>query len=271
MFSHSCRSLRLLISAGIVFSAITMSILVAPDNASAYDCITAPNTTGHCYAKNNWHFVNILGGYTHVSLFNTLKVTDPLGRITMEMWVFDRGSSVCPSGFLCWTEAGYTWAAGPTDCYNQGTGCLRYFHAERVYPTGYQEMADFPPVPQGDLDRGDIGIEIWESQDHQWCAIYIYAAANNYSIGVHVPMYMDEVQVGAELSGTSGAHGQETWFNNNIYLDLSYNAVLEVNPDPVGGNNDPTVTDGSVLYGDFYIRPSISSNGGTWRAIPPPP
>jgi len=84
-------------------------------------------------------------------------------------------------------------------------------------------------------------------------------------------MYMDEVQVGAELSGTSGAHGQVTWFNNNIYLDLSYNAILEVNPDPVGGNNDPTVTDGSVLYGDFYIRPSISSNGGTWRAIPPPP
>lgn len=181
---------------------------------AAYDCFGAPGYlfTGHCYGVNEWRG-STTGAYTHMTLAE-VRVDNQPGRITMEMWVQDRTHNqfVCQTE-VCWVEAGYTFAAGGDR--SQCQGFLHYFHAEYIHLIGYQEACDFSDISPTDLLRGDIGVLIEIDPSHTYWVYTWLTASGNVQRTVNNRMSPDTVWIGCEISGTNGAHGNQSWWDTN--------------------------------------------------------
>lgn len=253
------------------FIAATLSMIVNGGfsaNVDAYNC-----NSPHCYAYNEWQG-DTTGAGTRIYIDGLSVITGP-GRITNEQWLLE-STNDGRCGGLCWVEVGYSYAAlGNPPC----DGVERYFHAAQIPAYGYVEICDFGQFRA-----------IQTSEFHQYVGSTMYATDATHTkfwIQLDTPLgsivyylslpsqFIDpnRIQVGAEISGTSGAVGYTAFWIQNYWISNTYQGTYQTTPLPFGssGHNSQNVGSPFDISGTNWFAVPSNGSGGAWRAIPPPP
>lgn len=176
--------------------------------ARAYSCVSQ-----HCGQVAHWAYPTITGSFTDIDVVHT-SCNGCDGFVDNEIWEYERNDAGCYLG-ICWLETGYTT---PT---NKASGVNYYFYA-RTYPDdGGQLHQSFPEqVPSGDYGSSwsfqidKVSSETWE-----------ITAGSYYNGSVYDDMTTNDgyVEIGQELSGTTGAYAPLANYQYTEYRDGSNN------------------------------------------------
>jgi hypothetical protein len=192
----------------------------------AYACGTP--SVGHCYGISVWTRSQYFGAYTDISMvhlrcdvFDCLihcssifSCSVPGGFIDDEMWLIDRTTpscSVSPFG-SCWVEAGYWTQYAPFFSED-------YFWADAP-PTGGLFVHVLGGVP--DRDYGAPSHFMIVRDDRTAARPYlafIYSGSGTFYAGTSTgnTMVANEIDIGQELAGASGAGAPSATFTRNIW------------------------------------------------------
>lgn len=244
------KSIRLLALAALTLAVIGPWV-TSSQTAWAYSCSV-------CYGTINWTG-NVDGAFASIVTLPSLSAGD--GKANIELWLNAPvpGGQTCPINGTqyagCWVELGAK-AGGPqcktnVPCYfwNDLRPCNACYNN---YYTHY--ISDIPGSDYN--NQTDLRIErssgssfamSLQSRNLQW---------SDSSTGNS--MYPNDIEIGAEVAGTSGAHIGSTSFRNNSWKPVGANYY---NFQTANGN--PTVNSPVSAY--WSTTPSTpNSTGGTW-------
>ena len=143
------------------------------------------------------------------------------GFVNNEFWVYAHNVANCPSG-TCWIEVGHGTFSGAFNCVVH-TSCDEFFWADERPKLGYSEHV-FNPLQQGDyncnatfsitqiggLRSGNFSVQIVPCKSPQ---IKGTSTANGIAV--------DDINVGMDLHGTSGATAGYDYFTYNRWVDTN--------------------------------------------------
>ncbi len=178
--------------------------------------------------------------------------TTPVPHIGNVLWVLDTSSSGCPQG-ACWIEAGYHTVtnSGGTSTVNQ-----YYWAAWRPGDTKLN-VHPLTNVVSGDLG-GNVLLEIYAQTSTQWQIIVSPNQGLWSGLSTGNNMHGNQIQIGMELAGTSGASAPYGYFINNQWQNgiggaWNYQSVSGTH------HNDPPINSNWL-----YPPAGSSNNGGTY-------
>lgn len=203
--------------------------------ARAYSC-----TSPHCYGINDWPGGPIYGSETDISVAALQCNGCTNGTfIDDEMWLNgDSGQ---------WVEAGYS-------TYTSHNNRVDYFWADNraCFACGYSEH-DLGGVPSADFGSYTyFEIERLDGSDYD----VVISSANFYHDGKSTSngMTANDINIGSEIYGTSGAYAPRAYFIDNYWIDTGYHGHNQTANGTLHYNNPP--------YVGWNTLPSQSSTGG---------
>jgi hypothetical protein len=228
--------------------------LLNPMIARAYSCGTGSGS-GHCYGINFWSMSpGIRGAGTdilvvHLNCSSCWSISET-GFVDNEIWLNDYNNSGC-SGNVCWVEAGYWTVSGAFST------TVNYFWADNR-PGGGLNVHTLAQVPSADYsDYAEF--YIWQNfgWSNKWevdidSPNYYYS---NYSTSNS--MVADDINIGQELAGTSGASAPTAYFTDNWYYDSNLNFDYQSYEGAVTSNNPP--------HAAWDTNPAYSLTGGVFK------
>jgi hypothetical protein len=231
-------------------------ISAKPAHASNYSC--GNPSTGHCYGYTHWQEQpQYFGSYTSILQIAMNCPSNCGGFINNEMWLGDDHSQACLSnGFgACWVEAGYHAFPGEGNPY--------YFWADsrpmtsNTYNNHFLNQADVADFTHFMIildARGGPGVyQVWIYNDNL-SVLFNGASTSN-------TMTANEIDIGTELAGTTGASAAPSQFQQNFWAvsPLTSQYIFWYNTEVDNG----AVTSQAPPNASWLIPASLSgSNGG---------
>jgi hypothetical protein len=224
-----------------LFAAIGSPVGVQAASARPdYSC-----TPYHCFGLNDWPGV-VNGSHTAVSVVH-LSCTPGANQcgqgwfVDNEMWLNDNGSS-----YRYWVEAGYSTNSNDHITY------VDYFWADTRPGYGHYEHI-LSSVPPGDYGNYvNLTIKLTSSSSFQ-----ALISSPNYSYSatsINNSMSPNDITIGQELFGSSGASAPTAHFINNQYINTSNVSIYQYLNGSLSTPNPP--------YGGWTTQPRYSSTGG---------
>ncbi len=239
----------------LVFASLTLFVETARAN---YSC------SNICHGVVVWPGA-VTGAQTEdevISMSCPAPACNPIGstlpHIGNVLWLLDEThhQSSCPFGGACWIEAGYHTITG-----NHAHGCT----SDGVW----YYWADWRPGDSGlnihclgTVQSGDLGYNAWlyiaNSGTNQW-TIQVSPQTNYWSgLSTNNSMSADNIEIGMELLGTSGASANTGYFTYNAWRDTVNNTWHDQT------NSGQTHNDSPINSG-WTTPPNGSNHGGTFH------
>jgi hypothetical protein len=157
---------------------------------------------------------------------------------------------------IYWVESGYeSYPPGPAS--NDS-----YFWADERPNGGGYNWHDFGQVPSGDYQHNaTFNIVNDGSQSYE---VYVSTYTTYYlGYSTHSIVSPNDIVIGQELAGSSGASAPVSFFSDNQWLDSNdaphYQTYgSDTTPYPLTSDNPP--------YASWFIHPQNSSTGGSLQA-----
>jgi hypothetical protein len=239
--SRKLHAVRIALAVAIVALFLPQTNVLNPTTASAYSCSPL-----HCHAIVDWSGA-IHGASTDISLVSIVcsGCNGSSQFYDDEIWVVEKGNC----GGACWVEVGYT---KPTP----SSSSEYYFWADYrpCFMCGYNQHF------VGQVQPNEIGtspeFSIQYSGNNTW-GVSIVGVGSNFGgswQSTSNSMSPKDIEVGAELAGTSGASAPVAHFTVNTWTGTDGSFHYQT--------SNGTVTQDLPPSASWRVLPSQSSSGG---------
>jgi hypothetical protein len=247
--SPSSREVRATVAA--VATVLLSTIFSIP--ASAYNC-----TGGNgCYGTVRWNGA-VDGADARISV-GTMSMTSSLWHINSVLWVRDRdGVNDCSILGIpvdtAWIEVGY-WARSSTQ---------QFYWADCRAGASYYEGA-FGTVTTSDKYKPNYFQIRRNTKNSTYWFVQIMAISNSWSLVSSAnSMWPDQIEIGGELTGNSGASMYSGHTTNNRYIH--YGSSSTPNYYYQGRDGDGKTQNPPFVSGWTAGAPDPGGTGGDWYA-----
>lgn len=258
--SHPRKRPQMFLRAAIITGLVSTLLVESMQLGTAHPAVPQKpmySCSVHCYAINDWPGGPINGSSTEISVVHlACNGNCQAGDfVNNEMWLSDQSSSGGPY----WVEVGYA-----VDKQDDGSAPEQYFWADDRPGQGYQ-IHYLANVPAGDYGNYTWFKIQWQTDINSYCTSRYYpycyditVQSSNYSaspVELNNTMTPNDINIGEELSGYSGASAPTAYYIDNYWISTSNVGHYQT--------ANGTITQYKPPYGGWTTYPSQSSTGGT--------
>ncbi len=250
---------RVLALAAVTLTIVSLFPIMKPASVAwAYSC-SGGVESGNCYGVIDWQGA-VNGGLT---AFTIRPLAAGNGHANLEQWIIGNPPSgqVCPisgdTGLYCFVEAGQK--TGPGQC--PGYQC--YFWNDLRPCQGCSDNYNehfIAYVTTGD-EGNTLTDDIHRTSGNSF-AVSLSAPSGSYNnSSTNNPFSPIDIEIGAEVQGSSGASIPQSNFTGNKYVGTNNVYTYQTNP---GSSNVI-----SPVQARWLVQPSVSNPGGNWQVSCP--
>lgn len=223
------------------------SVMVNVETVGAYSCFG-----NHCHILIRWRG-GMPGAHTMINSAGMSYSGKGGEIINNEMWLIDESSPGCGNNAFsgCWIEAGVQAS--------QSSSAEHFFWAE-VVQGGYYSETDMLMQSPGAYSNTFITVQAQQNYSN-WLIQMVNPVENfNFSTSVtwgNASMQPNRIDIGEELSGSSGAHSDSAYWYYNEWRDQCCNWYYQ-DTAPAVFTDHPS---GTPPYG-YWVNPAAPGNGG---------
>ncbi len=235
------RSFRTVSRVAFALLLVCSVLAIVPRSALAYSC---PPTGVHCYALNSWNG-DTRGVAGDISIAYIYTNDGSNTSINNTIWLVDTTSNY-------WVEAGYRSNLGITNYY---WGDVR--PSDPMYRRHLMTQ-----IPGQHYGSGlDINISRENDNTSFVAAFHVNAVGySSYNYSTNNTMIPGHIDIGQELSGTTGSHADPAAFTYNQWQTSDGYYHMQT-------DNGYTTYVGGPPQGYFSEYPSASAIGGIWHSL----